>query len=243
MKKTILPIMILAFVAPAAFAITGREIMEKNDKLPSSSASIQESLLVIQKGKAVEKKEFTSVSKKYGKNTRTKITFTSPTRMGFLIYDEAGKDSTQWIKLTSGKVRQIASSDKGKEWMNSHFYNEDIGDKDIDTYTYKLIGEGKSGEFEIYKVSAVKKVGDKVYSQGIFYMDKKDFIPRQIDLYENGRHTKTLYFEKYEKISGIWTPRKLKMTRTDGKGTSLLYIKLVKHNQSVNDAELKKENF
>lgn len=243
MKRKLLWGIVWIFTASSAFAITGREIMERNDALPSSKASFQNSILAIQKGSHKEIKKLESISKKYGKDTRTKMTFTSPTRLGFLVYDYAGKDSVQWIKLSSGKVRKIASSEKGKPWMNSHFYNEDIGDKDIDNYSYKYLGEGKVGNYSVYKVEAIKKSKNRVYSKAIFYIDKSNYLQRKVDFYQNGRHIKTLTFDMYEKISGIWTPRKLKMERTDGKGMSLLYVKSVKHNINVLDSQLKKEAF
>lgn len=245
MKKNLTIASAFMLCVSSVFGITGRWVMEQNDKLPSSKTTVQESVLGIQKGDSKVIKKFRSVSIKDGNKTRTKMTFTYPTKMGFLVHDEKGKDSIQWIKLTSGKVRQIASSDKGKPWMNSHFYNEDIGDKDINNYEYEYLGEGKVGGHPVYKVEAVKNRGKKVYSKAIFYVDKKNFLQRQVDFYQRGRLIKTLYFENYEKIKGIWTPKKLKMVRVDGTGKniSLLYVKKVDHNVKVNSNKLKKENF
>jgi hypothetical protein len=59
--------------------------------------------------------------------------------------------------------------------------------------------------------------------------------------YEKGSHSKTLRIEKIQVISGIYTPRKMVMERTDGKGKSLLYIKSIQYNIPVSDTVLKRE--
>jgi outer membrane lipoprotein-sorting protein len=223
------------------FALTGREIMMKNDALPEGKTGIQESVLVILKGSRKEIKKFNGISKKYGKKTRTRITFTSPTRLGFLVWDAPGKESVQWIKLTSGKVRKISSSDKGNAWMNSHFYNEDIGSRDINDYKYKLIGKSSVNGAACYKVEARKKKRSKVYSKIIIYVAVSDWVARKIDFFERGRHSKTIVFSKIKKISGIYTARKAVMKRTDGKGKSILYIKSIKYNLPVSNSKLKRE--
>ncbi len=233
----------LLFITGNGFALTGRQIMEKNDALKEAKSARQDSVLLINKGPRKEKKEFSGVHKKYGKKTRKRIRFSYPTRMEFLIWDKPGADSLQWIKLSSGKVRKIASSDKGKPWANSHFYYDDIADKDIDDYKYKLIGNDVIDGTDCYKVESVKKKGTKVYSKNIVYVGKDDYVIRKIDFFERGSYAKSLTFYKIEKISGIYTPRKAVMERADKKGKSIMYIRSVEYNVSVSDSKLKKESF
>jgi hypothetical protein len=244
MKHVATIITALFILLPAgSWALTGREIMEKNDRLKKGKTWVQESVLLIVKGASKIKKEFSGTSKRYGKKTRKRINFKYPTRMQFLVWDEPGSDSRQWVKLTSGKVRKIASSEKNKPWVNSHFYNEDISERNLDDYSYRLAGEGDVGGIKCYKVESRKKRGTKVYSKGVIYVAQSDFVIRRIDLYERGRMTKVIRFLKIEKISGIYTPRKVEMKRTDGRGKSILYIKSVKYNLPVSNSLLKRESF
>ena len=169
--------------------------------------------------------------------------FTYPSKMGFLVWDIPGQDNQQWIKLTSGKVRKIASSEKSRPWMNSHFSNEDIGQNYIEDYKYTLLGEQVVSGVDCYKINAVKIRGQKVYSKTIVYISKKNYLTYRVEYFEKGRHIKTLDFSNYEKINGIPTARKLTMSRTDGKGKSILYIKSVTYNISVDDREFTREAF
>jgi hypothetical protein len=244
MKKIIfITVISVLFATNSLFALTGREIMEKNDALKKPETSVQKCVLLIIKGDKQEKKEFEGIMKKYGKKSRTRISFSYPTRLEFLVWDEPGKDSQQWIKLTSGRVRKIATSDKDKPWVNSHFYNDDISDYDIDDYTYKLIGEESLDGVECYKIEAVKNKGTIIYSKTIVYIGKSDYVRQRVDFFEKGRHTKTITFTNIEKISGIYTSRKAVMERTDGRGKSILYIQSVQYDVPVSDQKLNKESF
>ncbi len=248
-RKIFVYTLALAFLAESAFAMTGREIMEKNDALPEAKTAIQSSVLIIIHGKGDKarktRKEFHSYLKKYGKKTRMRMTFTKPTRIEFMAWDEPGKDSLQWIKTSGKKVRKIASSDKGKPWLNSHFYNEDIGEVDIDDYTYKLDGEADVNGVACYKIISqkVRKSGGKivpdkrVYTKRIVYVGKEDYVMRKVDFYEKRGFTKTLTVSNIVKLEGIDTPQKIVMARKDGKGKSILYNpkKSIKYNVPIAD--------
>ncbi|MCP5106338.1 MAG: hypothetical protein GY950_23335, partial [bacterium] len=84
--------------------------MEKNDALPKGKSFTRDSGLLVVKGKRKEKKVFQAIKKKYGEKTRMRLSFSEPTHLEFLVWSEPGKDSLQWIKLSSGKKRKIATS-------------------------------------------------------------------------------------------------------------------------------------
>ena len=73
------------------------------------------------------------------------------------------------------------------------------------------------------------------------YIGKSDYLTYQVDFFENGLHAKTLVFSDYETISGIPTAKKLTMSRTDGKGKSIIYIKNVSYNITIDDRKLTRE--
>ncbi|MES0491274.1 MAG: outer membrane lipoprotein-sorting protein [Leptospirales bacterium] len=220
---------------------SGLSIMQKNDALREPETTVSESVMVILKGKSQEKKEFRMVMKKYGDKTRSRSTFTSPTRIEFLNWSQPGKDALQWIKLSGGTVRKIASSEKGGAFVGSHFYYEDIGVRDISDYNYKYLGEKEEAGENCYLVEGVKKTGTKVYEKSIIYVRKSDYYIIRIDLYEKKGHTKIFWAQKIEKISGIITARKVVMERTDGKGKSLIYLKKIQYNTNVSNSLLTRE--
>lgn len=229
------------------FSLTAEEnglaIMEKVYAVPEGESFQKSSILLIINSGKTEKKEFVTISKKNDRSWRSNLQFTFPARVGFLVWNDPGEDSHQWIKLSSGKVRKIATSEKSKPWMNSHFYNQDISRNYIEDSEYTLMGEELMGEILCYKIRAERTKGEKVYSYTNLYIGKEDYLRYRVEFFENGLMTKVLDYSNYELIDGIFTPRKLTMSRTDGLGKSVLYTKDVIYKMTVNDRELTREAF
>ncbi len=227
----------------AANALTAKEIMQNNDALPDGETSLQENVLVIIKSGREQIKKFGTVFKRYDEKRRMRMSFTFPTRLEFLVWDEPGTDSLQWLKMSSGRVRKISTSDKGNSWVSSDFYNEDISEFNISDHEYTLLGEVEVDGVPCYQVQSEKLFEPRVYSKRIHYISKQDFVLRRVDFYEDGKHRKTLTLQNIELIEGVYTPRKAVMERTDGKSKSILYLKSVQYNQPVADQKLTRETF
>ena len=159
LSLTALTIISICLCLPLTAAESAQTIMEKSYAVPDGDSFRRNSVLLIIKSGQTEKKEFITEAREYGRNWRNRIQFSYPSKIGFLIWDEPGVDSRQWIKLTSGKVRKIATSEKGKPWMNSHFYNQDISRTYIEDYDYSLLGEERVNGLPCYKIKAVKTRG------------------------------------------------------------------------------------
>ncbi len=225
---------LLVWAGPVQADERGRELMEKNDALPEAKDSRSQSVMVIyREGQKPETKEFQGVSRKFGEETRTRSTFTKPSKIEFLSWSQKGGDSIQWIKLSSGDVRKIAAGDKDKPFVGSHFYYEDLSSRHIDDYDYKYLGEAKVGDTPCYKIEMRKINGAKVYEKAVVYLRKSDYFIIQAELYEPSGHTKTMRVEIVEKIDGILTPKKITMERTDGKGKTVIYTRSIRYNQGV----------
>lgn len=229
--------------ASALWADEALTIMQKNDALPQAQSISQSSVLTVTKSGRSETKEFTTVMKKDGRKKRSRISFTYPTKMEFLSWDVPGEDNRQWIKLSSGKVRKIASSEKSKPWMNSHFAYEDIATNYIEDSEYRMLAPQSVDGVDCYRIEAVKIRGQKVYSKREMYLGKEDLLVRRVDFYENGMHTKTLVFSDYKTVSGVAIAHRMTMERTDGKGKSVLQIKNAVVNAAVSDRVLTQEGF
>lgn len=240
--RFLLSIIIVIFLCQPSFALTGREIMDKSDALPEPDTAESTALMNIYKGSRILEKEFEITAKNF-ENDEDKIliSFIRPTKIKLLTHSHTGQDDDQWLRLSSGKIKRIASSDKGKAFVNSHFYYEDLGSRNIDEYDYKLLGEGKAVGEDCYKVEAIKKEGTKVYDKMILYVRKSDYFVVRIDFYQKGKLHK--YLENYEikKVKDILTPFNTVMALADGKGKTELKIEKLEYNKQIQDSAFNKE--
>jgi hypothetical protein len=240
--RVLLSIVIVMFLCQSVFALTGREIMDKSDALPEPQTAESSALMHIYKGSRVLEKEFEIRAKKF-KNDEDKIliSFIRPTKIKLLTHSHTGQDDDQWLRLTSGKIKRIASSDKGKAFVNSHFYYEDLGSRNIDEYNYKLLGEGEALGEDCYKVEAIKKEGTKVYDKLILYVRKSDYFVVRIDFYRKGNFHKYLENFEIQKVEGILTPYNTVMALANGKGKTELKIKKLEYNKKMKSSTFNKE--
>lgn len=242
MKKWMLSFIFTVFFCQTAFALTGREIMEKTDALPEPQTAKSKILMLIHKGGEVQEKEFLLQMKQFENDEdKALIEFTRPTQIKLLTHSHKGTDDDQWLALSSGKVKRIVSSGRDKPFVNSHFYYEDLTSIDIDDYKYELLGEGAAVGEDCYKVEGVKQVGDKVYDKVVFYVRKSDYFVLRVDFYKGGEFHKFLENYEVKEIDGILTPYKMKMELPDGAGKTELILKGLKYNTEIDSAVFRKE--
>ena len=241
--KIIIPFLALFIWPQFLWALTGREIMEQSDKLPTATTAQAEMQMDIHKGKRVDTKEFTIFSKSYDNDEdKTLLSFQKPTRIQLLTHTHKGREDDQWLVLSSGRVKRIAAGDKGKPFVHSHFYYEDLSGRDIDDFDYKYIGDEKINNDDFYKVESTRKAEkEKVYDKAILYVRKSDFFIVRVDLFQKGQLHKILENHDIKKIDGILTPFRAVMSMTDGTGRTELQVIKVTYNKAIEDSKFNKE--
>lgn len=240
--RIFLALLAVMFFHQTLYAVTGREIMEKSDALPEPQTAESTVLMNIYKGGRVMDKEFEIMAKKFPNDEdRIMISFIRPTKIKLLTHSYKGKDDDQWLRLSSGKVKRIASSDKGKPFVNSHFYYDDLGSRDIDDYEYTLLGEESAVGEDCYKVEAVKTQGEKVYDKLVLYVRKSDYFIVRIDFYQDGELHKFLENYEVKKVEDVLTPFKAVMALANGAGKTELQIEKVEYNKPIRSALFNKE--
>lgn len=240
--RCLMAALFIFFLANPLFALTGREVMEKNDALPKPETTVTSVLMKIYKGGRVMEKEFESATKKYANDEdKILISFTKPTKIKLLTHTNRERDDDQWLRLSSGKIKRIVSADKGKPFVNSHFYYDDISSRNIDDYTYRLLEDGPAVGFDCYRVEAIRQKGTKVYSKMILFVRKPDYFIVRIDFYREGSFHKYLENHDIRTVTGILTPFHITMTPADEAGKTELTVEQLEYNRDLRDSTFNKE--
>lgn len=225
------------------WALTGREIMEKSDKLTQPKTAESRVTMKIYKGSRVDEKEFMLYTKEYPNDEdRLLLSFQKPTHIQLLTHVYKGRKDDQWLVLSSGRVKRIASRDKGKPFVHSHFYYEDLGTRDIDDYTFKYIGDATAQETECFKVEGIKKdEKERVYDKIMLYVRKSDYFVIRIEFYLNGKFHKYLENRDIKIKDGILTPSHIIMSLPGGKDRTELQVQRIDYNVTIEDMKFNKE--
>ena len=237
-----------------AFALSGREIMEKvNDRdVGNRSISEMEMILIDKKGnKRVRKLK--SYGLEQGKNSKSLMFFITPADVkntGFLTYDydESGKEDDQWLFLPAlRKTKRIAAGDKSGSFMGSDLNYSDMSSPDLDLYDYTLMKETEVKGNKVWQIKSVPKTKTEAeksgYSKSVVFIRQDNYVMiRGVRWVYKKKRNKYLDVRKLEKIDGIWISTETHMTTKSGKKTLHKTI-LKENNNKFNQAEVKEDLF
>ncbi len=238
MKKTILILSIL-LLASTAFAQTGYDIMKKADEVPEAKTSSSTATLTIHSKKGSDRiREVIMKSKDYGDVSKEIIVFTTPkdvAGVGYLMFnypdDAAGnsKDSDNWLYMPAmKKTRRISSSGSESEgsFMGTDFTYQDMGERSLSKYDYKLLGEETVDGTICYKVECISKAHTEKDPRYISYIGKDDYILRKCEFYDRQDQLhRILTCTDFTTIKGFITAQKMKMENVQTGTWSLIETK------------------
>ena len=249
MKKSVLAISTFLISASVfAQSLTGYDIMKKADEVPEPKTSSSTATLTIHSKKGSDRiREVIMKSKDYGDVKKEVIVFTTPKDVagtGYLMfdYDDDNKDSDNWLYMPAmKKTRRIASSGSESEgsFMGTDFTYQDMGDRSLSKYNYKLLGEETVDGVACYKVECISKAHTEKDPRYITYIGKSDYIMRKCEFYDRQDQLhRVLTCTDFTTIAGFTTAQKMKMENVQTGTWSLIETKNIVYNSSDMDDSL-----
>jgi len=247
--KLVLPvsILILFFTQLLPAQISGRDIMQKVDDQGSVQTEINKSkmTLINNKGKTRER-EVTRYEKSYngasGIDTKILIFFEYPADIrgtGLLLWSftDAQKEDDRWLYLPALKrVRRIAGESKNEYFMGTDFTYDDMGGRNLDDDTYKLLGKEPVDGVECFKIESVPKSEDDQYSKKVTWVIPEKWVFVKVEFYEkSGALQKVLTVSNIKQVNGIWVGHELFMDNLSKQHQTKIEILEVKFDNAMND--------
>ena len=241
-RKLMVASLVVSVSVISAFALTGREIIDRSEKLAKPSSTQSKVTMRIRNGSNVEEKEFILYQKTVDGNDMVRIDFTRPTKIKVLTHTHQDGDDEQWFCSSKGKIKKIVGGEKSDSFAQSHMTYEDLESRDVDNYDYNNIGEGNVNGDACYKVEARKKTGTKTYEKFILYVRKSDYFIVRIDFYQKGKLFKYLENKNIRTINGIITPLLITVTMAEADALTELKVEKIVYNANVADSLFSKDN-
>ena len=237
-----------------AYALTGRDIMQKVNDRDDGDRSISEmEMILIDKNGKQRVRKIKTYGREQGQQTQSLMFFLTPADVkntGFLTYDydESGKDDDQWLYLPAlRKTKRIASGDKSGSFMGTDLNYSDMTSPDIDLYKYTLMKETKVRGQKVWQIKSVPKTKVEAeksgYSKSVIWICQDNYMmTRAVRWVYNKKRNKYFDAKKIEKIDGIWIATELHVTTKSGKKTLHKTI-LLQKNIHFNQAEVNEGMF
>ncbi len=237
---------ILTLLTSALWAETGLEIIQRMDAQPVPDNMDATVTMTLENRRGQQRiRTIRRYQKEYAKGkfeNKSLIFFLEPAderNTGFLQwnYREAGKDDDQWLYLPAlGREKRIAAAEKTGEFMGTDFTYEDMGDRDISKYTYKLLGDETLNGEVCWKIEGQSKDKSSTYQKLTYWISKEKLQPLQMYLFDKrGDRIKTLEMSDYEKVNGFWIAKKMHMVNLKKKHQTTLIIKDIDLEQALED--------
>ncbi len=242
------------FLAISLQAQTGREIVQRvKDRPEGNSRSSEITMKLINKKGKVRERKIVSYSMDVGKekkDSKTLMFFKYPGDVkgtGFLTwdYDKIGKDDDRWLYLPAmKKTRRISGSSAKKDYfMGTDFTYDDMGDRNIDEDTHKLLREETIDNHKCWVVESTSKDKRDIYSKKISWVRKDNDMVVKVEYYDkkNKLHRK-LIISDIVKVDDIWVAKKMQMTNVQTKHQTILLIENPKFNINIKESSFTVSN-
>jgi hypothetical protein len=175
-------------------------------------------------------------------NSKTLARFTDPPEVrgvGLLTYNQTGVGDRQWLYTPAiQRTRRIAPQERARKFLGTDFTNEDMAERVLDDYIYKLIGEGEVIEGrKTWKIEARPVAADRSQYSYVYLWVPMD-VPYTVlaEMYDKaGQRVRVMKASALEKISGIWVARQVEVSTPVDGTRSVMIVEEIKFNSGLKE--------
>ncbi len=246
MKKIIFTLLTLslAFVPSKAQKLDGYEIMKRalNKGGWRNMSATVEMILTNSAGKTRQRTIEMFSRKRTETESDMLMRFVYPADVkgiGFLLIERNNMEDLRYLYLPAlRRIKRIASSGKGGNFMSSDFTYYDIGKPKLKDWKYKLLGTGKINGTKCYKIECLPKT-EKIkeetgYGKIVRWITKDNFVTIKSVYYDKSNAKwKILTVPAYRKIDGVWFQTDMVMKDVQNNHTSEMIFTDIKINTGI----------
>jgi outer membrane lipoprotein-sorting protein len=233
----------LLLFAANLLAQDGRQIVAEAQKRARSNSERYEGVLeVIGANSKVSRKSWTTVRIGASGNSKLVIRFTSPAEVkgvALLVINHPDRASDQWMWTPAiGRDRRIALQDRSTRFFGTDFSFEDLEERDVEQYDYKLSGEESIDGAPCWRIESRPRQGKaSQYTSTTVWIRKDNYVPAQYASFVKDQLVRRLHQSDIANVLGIWTPRTLEMTDLRRNSRTILRIEKLEYNVPLKDED------
>lgn len=228
-------------VSAAAFAQDARQIVGESQRRGRANSQRYEGVLeVIAASSKISKKSWTSERiGSYG-NSKAVIRFSAPAEVkgvALLVVNHPDRASDQWMWTPAiGRERRIALQDRSTRFFGTDFSFEDLEERDVNQYDYKLLGEEAIDGAACWRIEArPREAKSSQYTLSRMWIRKDNYVPAQYENYVKDQLVRRLRATDIANVQGIWTARTLEMADLRRNSRTILRIEKLQYNVPMKD--------
>jgi len=237
----ILLVSLLVASVRVSTAVNARQIVEEAQKRTDSRSERYEGFLQAfdANGKTTEKRWTFERIGAHGES-KSVIRFTAPAEVkgvALLVFNHPDRASDQWMWTPAiERDRRIALQDRSTRFFGTDFSFEDLEERDVDQYDYRLLGEETLDGAACWKIQSIPKESkSSQYTKSVVWIRKDNYASARIESYVVAQAVRRLSYSDISNIQGILTARELKMTDLRRGTITRLALEKVEYNLPLKD--------
>ena len=234
---------ILIMGGPLHAQTDARAIVEEAQRRSESKSQRYEGLLQVLdgKGKVADKRW---LFMRLGSHGRSKavLRFVTPAEVkgvALLIVNHPDRASDQWMWTPAlQRERRIALQDRSTRFFGTDFSFEDLEERDVNQYDYRLLGEETIDGAPCWRVESTpsqKKISQ--YTKSHVWIRKDNYVLAQVESYIKADVVRRLKYSDFVQVQGIWTGRRLEMSDLRRKSRTILTLDKLEYNIPLKDED------
>ncbi len=230
-------------IATPAFAQDARQIVAEAQRRTQVKSERYEGRLQVIKanGKVSEKGWIFTRLGSYG-TSKSVLRFTAPAEVegvALLVVNHPDRASDQWMWTPAiARDRRIALQDRSARFFDTDFSFEDLEERDVDQYDYRLLGDDTVDGAACWRIEARPK-GSKSsqYTLSRVWVRKDNYAFAQIENETRGQLARRLKYQDLKNVQGIWTALRLEMADLRRGSRTILRLEKLEYNVPMKDED------
>jgi Outer membrane lipoprotein-sorting protein len=170
------------------------------------------------------------------------LRFTAPAEVkgvALLIVNHTDRASDQWMWTPAiERDRRIAAQDRSTRFFGTDFSFEDLEERDVDQFDYKLAGDDAIDGAACWKIeSKPRESKSSQYTSSMVWVRKDNYVAAQIESYSKDKLIRRIHYSDIQNVGGIWTPRTLEVFDAHRKSRTVLKLEKLEYNVPMKDED------
>jgi hypothetical protein len=248
LRFSAIPLLMTLSTASAAHAQTALEIAEKaQQRTRSQSERYEGTLQVIDSKRKITEKRWTFDRIGSHGNSKTILRFTAPAEVkgvALLIVNHPDRASDQWMWTPAlERDRRVAFQDRSSRFFGTDFSFEDLEERDVNQFDYKLLGDDTAAGVACWKLeSRPKQTKSSQYTSSQLWIRKDNYVVVRIDNQQKDKLVRRIEYANVENVQNIWTPKRLEVTDFGRNSHTVLSIDNLRYDTPMKDSDFTVES-
>jgi len=230
------------FLVAAAAQDVRQIVSEAQNRSRSKSQRYEGTLEVIGSSNKVSLKRW--IYERIGSFGESKsiLRFTAPPEVkgvALLIVNHPDRASDQWMWTPAiERDRRIALQDRSTRFFGTDFSFEDLEERDVDQFDYKLLDDETIDGAPCWKIeSKPKESKSSQYTSLVLWIRKDNYVTAKIESYAKDKLVRRIRYSDVEKVDNIWTPRTVEVLDAGRNSRTVLKLEKLHYNAPLKEAD------